>query len=365
MDKTIHSVKQHRYAVIVAGGSGTRLWPLSRKELPKQVQKLISDKTLIEETVERLAGILEYDHIFISTTENYVKKIRDILPAIPVENIIIEPVARGTVAAFALLSETIYRRDPEAVVFSLASDHAVSEVDLFQTSLQDAYAYVEAHPTNIALVGIEPTRPDTGLGYIKIDEQVQDTPRVYSVEKYVEKPSLSIAKTYLQSGEYFWNAAYYCFKAAILVEAYEEADPEITKWARAYIDSGLQADFERIPQKPHEIELINAAKFPLVLVPAHFMWSDIGNWGALHDLLAEIEGDENMIVSSNKQHVDIGSTKTMVVAEGTSKLIATVGLENIVIVDTEDVLLVMDKAHNQDIKSLLELIKEKGLSEHL
>lgn len=357
--------KSHRYAVIVAGGSGTRLWPVSRKDLPKQVQKLISDKTLIEETVDRLSGLVNYNHIFISTTKNYADKIAEMLPKIPRDNIIVEPVARGTTAAFALFSETISQRDPDAVVVSLASDHAVSEVELFHTSLLDAYAYVESHPTNIALIGIEPTRPDTGLGYVKIDQIVQEAPIIYSVEKFVEKPSLKVAQTYLDSGEYYWNAAYYCFRADTLVQAYEEADPAITSWTRAYIESGLVEAFENIPLKAHEIEIINATKFPLALVPADFKWSDIGNWGALHDLLAEIKGDENMVVHDSQQHIDIGSTNSLVVSEDQDKLVATVGLDNIVVVNTDDVLLVLNKAHTQDIKQVLEIIKDKGLNDYL
>lgn len=361
----MNTANQHRYAVIVAGGSGTRLWPVSRKELPKQVQKLISDKTLIEETVERLAGLLSYDHIFVSTTENYASKIRDILPEVPAENIIVEPVARGTTAAFALFSETIRRRDPEAVVLSVASDHAVSEVDLFHSSLLDAYAFVESHPNHISLIGIEPTRPDTGLGYIKIDQQIQDDPVIYSVEKFIEKPSLNVATTYLKTKEYFWNAAYYCFRASTLVQAYEEADSEITKWTAEFIKTNDVADFEKVPVKAHEIEIINANKFPLSLVPANFKWSDIGNWGALHDLLAELENEDKVITKYKEQHIDIGSSNSMVVSENDHKLVATVGLSNTVVVDTPDVLLILNKDHTQDIKQVLEMIKEKGLNDYL
>jgi mannose-1-phosphate guanylyltransferase len=361
----IKDEKQHRYAVVVAGGSGTRLWPLSRKDLPKQVQKLISDKTLIEETVDRLSGLVDYEHIFISTTKNYANKIAETLPKVPRDNIIVEPMAKGTTAAFALFAETIRRKDPEAVIVSLASDHAVSEVEIFHNTLSSAYNYVEANPTNIALIGIEPTTPDTGLGYIKIDQEVQRDPTVYSVEKFVEKPSLKVAKTYLNSKEYFWNAAYYCFRADTLTAAYHEADPSLTAWSVAYIESGSEADFDKIPIKAHEIEIINAAKFPLALVPANFKWSDIGNWGALHELLAEVEDDAKMVVKDKEQHIDIGSTNSLVVSEDHNKLVATVGLDNIIVVNTKDVLLVLNKEHNQDIKQLLEIIKDKGLTDYL
>lgn len=358
-------VKEHRYAVIVAGGSGTRLWPLSRQELPKQVQKLISDKTLIEETADRLSGIVDYDHIFVSTTENHAQKIAEILPKLPVDNIIVEPVARGTTAAFALFAESIRRRDPEAVIVSLASDHAVSDVEIFHDCIEGAFDFVEKNPTNIALIGVKPSSPDTSLGYVKIDKQVQADPQIFSVEKFVEKPSLSVAKTYFESGEYYWNAAYYCFRAETLVRAYEEADPEIMQWTLAYIDSGNKEDFDKVPKKVHEIEIINAGKFPLALVPAYFQWSDIGSWGALHELLAKVEGNDDMMVLDKDRHIDFDSTNSMVVSKNDKKIIATVGLRNLVIVDTDDALLVLDKSHTQDIKQVLEMIKVKGLSDYL
>ena len=161
----------HRYAVVVAGGSGTRLWPLSRKSLPKQMQALMSDRTLIVETVDRLRGVVPDDHIFVSTTVNYGEAIRDLLPEIPRDNVIVEPEPAGTAAAFALFTYTLHERDPDAIVFSLASDHAITEVDRFQSTMRACYAFIEEHPAHVALVGIRPTRPDTGLGYIKVREK--------------------------------------------------------------------------------------------------------------------------------------------------------------------------------------------------
>jgi len=354
----------HRYAVIVAGGSGTRLWPLSREELPKQMQKFVSDKTLIEETVDRIAAVIPYENIFISTTKNYGDKIAKLLPAIRADNIIVEPDRRGTTAAFALFSSVIKERDPEAIIFSLASDHAIADPAPFQQTITDSYDYITDNPQSIALVGVTPTHPDTGLGYIKVDTVINDDPRIYSVEKFIEKPKLNVAKRYVESGEYYWNAAYYCFKAVTLLDAYEEADPEIGRCVGAYLESGSTDDFMRTPEKPHEIEIINAKRFPLVLVPGSFTWSDIGNWSALHDLLADA-GDDKKMVSNGTKHVDIDSEHCLVVSNDDKKVIATVGLKNIIVVDTEDALLIMDKGHNQDIKAALALMKERGLDKYL
>ncbi len=353
---------QHNYAVIMAGGSGTRLWPLSRKDLPKQMQKFISDKTLINETVERLIGFIPKEHIYVSTTANYAEKIKSLLPMIPEENIVVEPIARGTTAALALVTTTIYRRDKTAALFYIASDHAVTDVDKFQETLLDTFNYIAEHQKDIALVGIKPTRPDTGLGYIKMREKLQDEPTVYTVDKFVEKPTLKVAKRYVEAGEYYWNAAYYCFKAKTLLDAYTDADPEITKSVNLYLKSGDPEDFNLVPIKAQEIEVINASKYRLVLVPADFAWSDIGNWQALHEMLADIEGTN--VITHGSQHIDINSSNCLIIAND-DKLVATVGLDNVVVVETPDVLLVLNKEQPQEIKQLLEQLKERGLDKYL
>jgi mannose-1-phosphate guanylyltransferase len=327
-------IENHNYAVIVAGGSGTRLWPLSRKDLPKQVHKLITDKTLIEDTAERITAVVPYDHIFVSTTKNYYEKIRSILNQIPDDNIIVEPVARGTTAAFALFSETIYRRDPEATIISFASDHAISDIGRFRRAMKDAYRFVDEHPESVTLIGVTPTRADTGLGYIKVDSLLQHNPDVYSVEKFVEKPTRKVADQYVKSGEYFWNAAYYCFKAGTLIAAYEEADSNLMDATRRYMETHKVEDFEKVPVKPHEIEIINAQRFPLSVLTVSFGWSDVGSWGVLHDILSELGADHQTVVGDRQQHIDIDSTNCMVVANNQEKIVATIGLKNTIIVDT-------------------------------
>ena len=358
--ENISEHQSHNYAVIVAGGSGTRLWPLSRKSLPKQMQKFVSDKTLIDETVERLGSIVPRENIYISTASAYVQQIQELLPQIARQNIIVEPEARGTTVAFSLFSHIIHARDPEAIIFTLASDHTVTGVDSFQQALDETFAFVRTHEKHIALLGIKPTHPDSGLGYIKVDKIISDHPLTYSVEKFIEKPTVAVAKKYLKTGEYYWNAAYYCFKAATLLQAYTEADPNLTKWVKAYLESGDKNDFLKVPQKAHEIETINANSYPLALIPADFSWSDIGSWASLHDVLSK--GEE---VVSKGLHVDLDSTGSMVMSEDSAKLVVTVGLSNVIVVNTDDAILVMDRNRSQDIKEVLQHIKEKNLERYL
>lgn len=353
----------HRYAVVVAGGAGTRLWPLSRQNLPKQMQSLMSDKTLIAETVDRLRGVVPWENVYVSTTANYSGTISELLPDIKDENIIVEPVARGTSAAFALFASTLYDKDPEAVIFSLASDHAITEVDRFQQTLRDCYAFIEANRGHVALVGIKPTRPDTGLGYIKVRGIISEKPAVYAAEKFVEKPSREVAASYVTSGEYYWNAAYYCFAAATLLEAYDDADPRLLAAARNYRRTGKSADYEAAPRKVHEVEVIDSRKYPLAVVPAEFAWSDIGNWQALHRALADIAG-ESMVATNSRQHIDVDSTNCLVYSDD-ERIVATAGLDSIVVVSTKDVVLVLNMEQLEKMPELLTALRDKNMVEYL
>jgi mannose-1-phosphate guanylyltransferase len=358
----MNKLPENSYAVIMAGGSGTRLWPLSRQNMPKQMQNFVGDKTLINETVDRLLGIMDREKIYISTTANYGPKIKKLLPEIPEENIIIEPASRGTTAAFALVIMTIMMRDPDAIVFTIASDHSVTNVEQLHKSIFTAFNHVAANPEDIALIGIKPTGPDTSLGYIKTEGILDKEKNIHIVSKFIEKPGRELAESYFNSGDYYWNAAYYCFKADTLLGAYNDADPEINETVGRYLSSGDIGHFMKAPLKKHEIEIIDASKHRLVMVPGDFNWKDIGSWQGLHEVLAGMQGQN--LVSNSDTHVDINSTDCLVISNG-KKLVATVNLDNIVIVDTDDALLVMNKNNSQDVKTLIEILKNKGMTDYL
>lgn len=346
---------EHRYVVIVAGGSGTRLWPLSTSKLPKQMQALMSERSLIAETVGRLEGLVPMDHVFVSTTENFRGQIAEQLPLLPPENLIVEPEARGTPAAFALFASYLHDLDPDAVIFSLASDHAITEIDRFQQTLNQTFAYIEAHPGELALVGINPTRPDTGLGYVKTRDVVCESPLVYSVDKYVEKPTFEVAETYLNDGGYYWNSAYYCFRAQTLIDAYNNDDPRLVAQTTAYLKTGDPQHYLEAPVKAHEIDIIDTRKYPMVLVPADFNWSDIGNWAALHRSMAALAGTD-VVSRKPANHVDVSSHDSLVLNTD-DRVVVTAGLDHVAVITTEKAVFVVDMRKLEEMpETMQELI---------
>lgn len=380
--KPTTSPDSHRYAVIVAGGAGTRLWPLSRESLPKQIQSLVGERSLIAETVERLVGFVPASHIYISTTANYVDLIRDHVPMIPADNIIVEPVARGTAAAFALFSHELQQRDPDAIIFSLASDHKVTDVERFHDTLRECYEFVEAHPQHIALVGIKPSRADASLGYIKVRRggPLPGHLTARPVEKFIEKPSARAAAGHIASGDYYWNAAYYCFAARTLLEAYDAADSRLHEAARRYFASGNPDDYLRAPQKIHEIELIDSGTFPMVVIPAEFTWSDIGNWDALHRALADADAMDDGPSEAWRRHIDVDSSNVTVRAKG-SRIVVTVGVHDISVNSTDngvavrlgdvsvvvagDAVLVLDNNQQDKLSDAFAILRDRDMSDYL
>lgn len=356
---------QHYYALVLAGGAGTRLWPLSRKELPKQMQRFVGGQTLIGATIERLQGVVPINHIYIITTENYASQIRALIPSIiPSSNLIVEPVARGPAAALAFATTIISSFDSEAIIFSFASDHFITKTDQFQRLACTILEYIIQHPDEIALVGIKPTWPDTNLGYIKIRNHSQEnSPAIpFEIDHFIEKPDHERARQFIESGTYWWNTAYYCFCAKTLLEAYHDANPQIIDSINAYLRSKNPYDFMQVPDKIQEIEIINPKKYRLVLFPAEFSWKDIGSWKSLHEVLSKLQGKN--VVTNGIRHIDINSTNCLIFSTE-EKLVATIGLDNIVVVNTPDVLLVLNKDQSHAVKDLVEHLKNQGLSEYL
>ena len=357
------------YAVIMAGGTGTRLWPMSRLAKPKQFHNLVSEKSLIQETYDRVKKAIPKENIFISTNIKYEEEIKNQLLGVAPENFIIEPAKRNTAPALAFVTAEILRRDKDAVIATLASDHVVNNVDVFANTVKIAFETAEKYPDFLVMVGINPTRPDTGLGYIKMGKVTAevDGEQVFEVDKFLEKPDQKTAERYVQSWEYLWNGAYYFFKGEQMMEWIEKYIPKTYKIVKEIEElkakggNGAMATkvkniFESAIDEQFENAIIEQKDFKKVLViPADLGWSDIGNWGTLHDVLSENYGSSNI---SRGHHIDVGSEGCLVYSG--EKMIATIGLKDVVVIDTPDSMLIANKNKAQDVKKLLDKLKEEG-----
>ena len=246
------------------------------------------------------------------------------------------------------------------MIFVLASDHTIADVSAFQKSLRNAFSYIVSHPRDILLIGIAPTKPDSSLGYIKLGGKTGGG--IFHVEKFIEKPSERIAKHYVESKEYLWNTSYYCMRASTLLQVYEDADPAIISGIAAFLKRKRVSDFFRIPDKAHEMEFLDPVRHRLMVMRGTFSWADVGTWESLHHVLESL--NKNSMLTKSGRHVDVASTDCLVVST-VEKLVATVGLKNVVVVNTPDILLVLNKERSHDIKKLLATLKNKGMGKYL
>lgn len=355
--------KESRYVVIMAGGTGTRLWPLSRKSCPKQFRALISQKTLLEETFDRISKIVPLENIFVSTTQQYQDIVLTLLPAISPDQLIIEPAPRGTAPAITLVAQTIHQKNPDAKIATLPSDHTISENALFTKSLQIAFDTIDQYPDKIATIGINPTFPSTEFGYIHMGKEIAriQEKRIFYVDAFKEKPDIETAKKYLADWAYLWNAGYFIFSVQTFLESARELMPKISEGINTFLSSKASHKernylYEEIPNEALDFALIEKLDTEKrIVIPSEMGWDDIGTWGALFEFLKKTYG-KDLIAKGN--HIDSESKNCFI--HGSNRLIATLGLKDTLIVDTEDALLVAHKDSAKDVKKLLEELKKQG-----
>ena len=356
-------------ALILAGGKGERFWPGSRTSHPKQFLCLTGDgKTMIRHTVERILPIVDMEDIYVSTNERYRQLVYEQLPELPKENVICEPVGRNTAPGIGLGAVYMRRKYGDAVMLVLPSDHQIAYEDKYTEILKKAVETAEdggEGERRLVTLGITPNAPETGYGYIKFDK-ASDTDGVCRVEKFVEKPDLENAKQYLASGDYLWNSGMFIWKVSAILASMEKNMPEVYKGLtdiEAAIGSGdeaavLKSAFEAMPSQSVDYGILEKED-SIFVCPGDFGWDDVGSWLALSRLNAP---DENGNVFMG--NVESTSTKRTIVKAG-DKLVAVVGLEDVVVVDTEDATLICSAEHTADIKKLLEELRSKGREEYL
>lgn len=357
--------------VIRAGGVGSRLWPVSRESKPKQFFALTSKKTLLEESIDRVLPIVDKDDIYISTNTDSEKVVREKHADIPAQNIIVEPARKDTAAAIGLESITIRKSDPDAVVASLGSDHSVKRDQEFQRMLKLAEEFIHKHPDYIIPIGVQPTGPDVGYGYIQLGEVIDTISgkNLWQVDRFTEKPSLKEAKEFLQEANFLWNANMFVWKVSTILALYEEHLPEMYEQLLIIEKAlGTAKEKETINRIYPELEKI-AVDYAIIektdkiaAMAANIGWSDIGDWARLKDELSESEQD---VVVINADHVGIKTKNCLVYSDTEGKVVTTIGLKNIVIVDTGDALLVCDKQHSHEVKDIVKKLKDRNKTEVL
>jgi mannose-1-phosphate guanylyltransferase len=356
------------YALIMAGGGGTRLWPLSRKNRPKQMLPLVEERTMFQISIERLEPLLTPDRIFVITGTEHVERLSASVPQIPRENFINEPFGQDTGPAVGLGTIHIQRRDPEAVIAVLTADHHIAHTEKFRRVL--AASRDLATQGHIVTLGISPSFPSTGFGYIKRGDRLTeiDDFQVYHSAGFSEKPNLRTAIHFLATGLYSWNSGMFIWTADQIMNEFQRQQPAMYATLQEIalsLDRGDYAEtLERLWPTLTKIQIDYAimenAK-NVVVIPVDIGWSDIGSWATLFEVL---DGDLNGNVSRGRgqEHVKIDTRETLIVSD---RMVVTIGIEDIVIVDTEDVLLVCHRDRSQDVRQVVSQLKDTGDDAHL
>ncbi|WP_218974984.1 mannose-1-phosphate guanylyltransferase [Leptotrichia sp. oral taxon 417] len=354
--------------VIMAGGKGERFWPKSRINLPKQFLSLTDDgKSMIQHTVERVKNLVDIENIYVVTNEMYKNLVSEHIPDIPEANIIIEPAAKNTAPCIGLAAVHIAKKDINSKMIILPSDHLIKFNEIFIDTLKTALDVVEKGD-NLATIGITPNYPETGYGYINFTkgESFKDSTNIYEVLRFVEKPNLEKAKEYLTSGQYLWNSGMFVWKASTILKNFKEYLPEIYEGLQKIgksINTGkyeevLKKEFLNLPSESIDYGIMEKAK-NIYVIPGNFGWDDVGSWLSL-ERINKTNQDGNVITGNV---ISIKTKNTII--QGSDKLIATIGLEDIVVVDTDDVTLICHKNNTQEVKEVINNLKICNRNEYL
>ncbi len=346
-------------AIILAGGSGTRLWPVSRYGLPKQFIKLNGGKSLLCQTVERLAAVLPLKDIYVITNEDYRFHVQADLRSVSPEmdgNIILEPVGRNTAPAIALVLryclEKLHSRRDE-VVFICPSDHIIEPIEKFAKYARQAEAAAKAG--SIVTFGVKPDRPETGYGYIKKGGKAPGNGGVCRVEKFAEKPDVKTAEKYLAAGDYYWNSGMFAFTIETMLAEFKAYAPEISRRMPQTL-AKMTANFKDMPSISIDYAVMEKSKKAAVL-PLDLLWSDVGSWDSLPEVIKP-DGDGNVKVGDV---LALDTKRTIVMGE--NRLISTIGLKDLIVVDTTDALLIAKRGQAQRVKEVVEQLKERRRKE--
>lgn len=355
------------YAVIMAGGRGTRFWPESRNRLPKQFLKIIGDKSMIQHTVQRIESLVSYKNTIILTNVDQANIVYEQLPFLPSENIILEPIGRNTAPCIGLAALIVQQRSQDGIMIVLPSDHWINDKKIFCQELKIAADRVAEKETLITF-GIKPAYPETGYGYIQFGQQTNSVSEyeIYQIKEFREKPDITQATEFIKCGNYLWNGGIFVWKAATILEEIEKYLPELHKGLmKIKTFLGTDGEQKEINEcfktfNPESIDygIMEKTKRAEIII-SQAGWSDVGSWKSLENL-APSDQFGNI---ATKNHLLFETHNSII--KGDKRLIAAIHLDDMIIIDTEDVLLVCPKDQCQEIKKLVERLKEEGKDEFL
>jgi mannose-1-phosphate guanylyltransferase len=348
------------WAVVPAGGAGTRLWPLSRAGSPKFLHDLTgAGRTMLQATHDRLTPLVG-KRVLVVTGVAHQEAVRRQLDVLPADQVIAEPSPRDSMAAIGLAAAMVERRDPDALIGSFAADHVIGDAEAFRACVAEAAAVAETG--QLVTIGIAPVRPSTGFGYIHLGAPLDGFPTAHAVAEFVEKPDAARAEQYVASGEYRWNAGMFVARASVLLDLLAVEHPDLAAGLRE-----IAATPERLDEVwpgltkiaiDHAVAEPAAAAGRVAVVPARFGWEDIGDFAALADLLPHGDDGAVKVLGDADAVIAVGSSGFVVPHAG--RTVAVLGLADVVVVDTGDALLVTTLAHAQDVKSVVEALKQTG-----
>jgi mannose-1-phosphate guanylyltransferase len=349
-----------RHAVIMAGGAGTRLWPLSRVARPKQVLRLFGGESLLRHAYERIAGLLEPDAIYVITGSRYLPAVAEELPELPERNLLGEPQGRDTANAVGLAAAVLRQRDPDAVMGIFTADHIIMPIDRFRDALDLAYGVAEREANALVTLGVRPSSPHTGYGYVRRGAALAE--RVYGVEEFTEKPDLARATEYVAAGNYYWNSGMFTWRAATILDqlhkylpkSYEGLSQIAVAWDTPQRQERLERVYPTLIKISIDFAVMERAEHVLV-VEMDCQWVDVGSWTAFESLVsADADGNVNAASAT----LNLGSRGNILVSED-DHLIATIGVDDLVIVHSADATLICTRRDAQSIKELVARVRQQ------
>ena len=360
-------MNEHQYAVIMAGGIGSRFWPISRQSMPKQFLDILNTgQTLIQSTFQRLCDFIPPENIYIVTSNEYIPIVEKQLPEIRKQNILGEPSRKNTAPCIAYISFKLLQLDPKASLIVAPADHLVLDRIAFKKVCLEALSFVNKHNALITL-GITPTKPNTGYGYIQRELQ-SVTDNVYKVKTFTEKPNLELAKTFLGSGDFLWNAGIFVWQVKNVIKAFESYLPEMYEVFSAEKDSFNTKDEKKALEHIYPLCTNISIDFGIMekannvyVIPSSFGWSDLGTWNSIHENL-EKDYLDNAVAGKKVMVIDAARC---IVHSNNKKLLVLQGLEDFIVVDTPDVLLICKREKEQEIKDYVAEVRRNIGDEYL